>query len=110
MKLLFDQNLSFRLVKLVGDLFPESSHVSRHDLEPSPDYEVWQYARENGFVLVSRDSDMNEFGMLHGFPPYIVWIRRGNCSTDEIAEILRKNTSSILDMPNSDAGGIIELL
>lgn len=109
MKLLFDQNLSFRLVNFIADLFPESSHVSRHDLESSSDFEVWEFARRNDFAVVSKDSDMNEFGMIHGFPPYIVWIRRGNCSTDGVAEILRENASAILDLPNAEGGGIIEL-
>jgi predicted nuclease of predicted toxin-antitoxin system len=109
MKLLFDQNLSFRLVKLIEDLFPDSSHVSYHALGSAPDFEVWDFARTNEFVLVSKDSDMHEFGMLHGFPPYIVWIRRGNCSTDEIATILHGSAGMIRDLPGSVDSGILEL-
>jgi len=108
-KLLLDQNLSYRLISLPGDLFPESSHVARHDLERAEDFVVWEFARDNGFIAVSKDSDLNKIGMIHGFPPYQVWIRRGNCSTAEIEALLRTNAEDIRKLPNSESGGILEL-
>lgn len=80
MKLLLDQNLSHRLVARIEDLYPESSHVSYHNLDTAPDEHVWAFARDNGYTIVSKDSDLSEISLVHGFPPSVIWIRRGNCS------------------------------
>ena len=81
MKLLFDENLSPRLVAALADLFPESAHVDRLGMGGEPDPVIWEYAKCHGFVLVSKDSDFHERSLLYGHPPKVVWIRRGNCST-----------------------------
>lgn len=60
MKLLFDQNLSPRLPQVLADLYPESSHVSFHALDQASDYAVWEFARQEGFTLVSKDTDFND--------------------------------------------------
>lgn len=58
MKLLFDQNLSFKLAKKLGDIFPGSSQVKLLGLDQADDAEIWEYARVNGFVLVTQDSEL----------------------------------------------------
>jgi predicted nuclease of predicted toxin-antitoxin system len=50
-------------------------------MDQADDHEVWNYAQTNGFTIVTRDSDYNELLVLRGFPPKVIWIRRGNCST-----------------------------
>jgi predicted nuclease of predicted toxin-antitoxin system len=71
MKLLFDQNLSVRLVSRLSDVFPGSSHLSLVGLERGTDEMVWDFARDNGFILVSKDSDFNDLGVLRGSPPVV---------------------------------------
>jgi predicted nuclease of predicted toxin-antitoxin system len=88
-KLLFDQNLSFRLVDSLDDLFPGSCHVRSLGLDRSDDAAVWEYAKGNGFVLISKDSDFHQRSLVHGHPPKFIWIRAGNCSTAQIAELVR---------------------
>ena len=102
MKLLFDQNLSPRLKSRLTDLYPDSDHVSNLGLDQAHDNEVWEYARDNDFVIVSKDTDFSEMSVLRGYPPKVVWIRRGNCSTDEIESILRQD-NSLLDAFVSNA-------
>ena len=109
MKLLFDQNLSYRLVSALESEFPGSIHVAEVGLERATDVEVWEYARDNGLAITSKDSDPSDIAMMRGFPPSIVWIRRGNCSTDEIEHLLRENAESIQDVADSEGGGIIVL-
>ena len=106
MKLLFDQNLSHRLVDSLSDIFPESIHVKDVKLERSTDSEVWDYAKENNYIIVSKDSDFHQRSFLHGPPPKVIWINKGNCSTKsiltilktqfDIIEIFSKNKSSFL--------------
>jgi predicted nuclease of predicted toxin-antitoxin system len=109
MKLLFDHNLSPKLVNLLADLFPESIHVYILGMDRSIDYEVWAYAQSHGFTIVTRDSDYNEILILRGFPPKIIWIRRGNCSTGEVEAILRSHLQDIQALNNDSTLGILTL-
>ena len=95
MKLLFDQNLSPALVEALQDLFPGSSHTESLGLGKADDTRIWEYARNGGFTIVSKDADFPERGVLLGSPPKVIWIRRGNCSTADIAGILRRSASEI---------------
>ena len=78
MKLLFDENLSPRLVRLLSDLFPDSVHVRDVGLQSADDVVVWTYAKDNEMVICSKDSDMHQRSFLFGYPPKIVWVRLGN--------------------------------
>ena len=95
MKLLFDENLSPRLVRLLSDLFPDSAHVRDVGLQSADDLVVWTYAKENEMVICSKDSDMHQRSFLFGYPPKIVWVRLGNCSTSQVAELLRNKITTI---------------
>jgi len=94
-RLLLDENLSPRLVALLSDVFPQSAHVHDLGLGAADDEAIWRHAREHGFAIVTKDSDFHERSLLQGYPPKVVWIRRGNCSTDEIAAILRRHEADI---------------
>lgn len=98
MKLLFDENLSPRLVPALEDLFPGSAHVHEIGLGAADDKAVWEYAKTEGYVLVTKDADFNELSTLHGAPPQVVWVRRGNCTTSMIIELLRAQASAIRDL------------
>lgn len=89
MKLLFDQNLSHRLVQVLADVYPDAEHVRNIGLPAAPDTEVWDYAKGNGFIIVSKDSDFHQRSLLLGYPPKVIWIRLGNCSTQAVAQVLR---------------------
>ncbi|MFB2937834.1 DUF5615 family PIN-like protein [Aerosakkonemataceae cyanobacterium BLCC-F154] len=102
MKLLFDHNLSPRLVNRLADIFPNSNHQV-------PDREVWQYARDSNFIIVTKDADFNEIVILCGFPPKVIWIRRGNCSTGDIETILRTNFVDIQNFNQDQNLGIFTL-
>ncbi len=89
MKLLFDHHLSPRLVKSLADIYPDSNHVYRLGLDRAVDKDIWEYARREGFLIVTKDADFSDLCMLLGFPPKVVWIRRGNCKTSAVEAILR---------------------
>jgi predicted nuclease of predicted toxin-antitoxin system len=95
MKLLFDEKLSPKLVRLVVDLFPDSVHVRDVKLEAAADPIVWQYAQANDLIICSKDSDMHQRSFLFGFPPKVVWVRLGNCSTADVEQLLRKHFGAI---------------
>jgi predicted nuclease of predicted toxin-antitoxin system len=94
-KLLFDQNLSPRLVNRLADIFPMSSRVQSLGLDTAPDGTLWTYARDHGYALVTKDEDFNALSVVHGFPPKVIWLQIGNCTTDEVEEILRVKHAEI---------------
>ena len=108
-KLLFDQNLSPKLVKHLADLYPNSDHLDLLGLGTAEDTLVWAYAKGNGFVVVTKDADFADLSVLRGFPPKVVWIRRGNCSTANIENLLRDHNSEIEDLATDLASGILTL-
>jgi predicted nuclease of predicted toxin-antitoxin system len=93
MKLLFDQNLSHRLVGLLAAEFPGSAHVRDLGMSASSDADVWAYAGANGFVIVSKDTDFQQRATLYGAPPKVIWVRLGNCSTAAVASLLQSRLS-----------------
>ena len=109
MKLLFDQNLSFRLVTFLDDLFPGSEHVRNVELASADDAVIWAYAQREGYTIVSKDSDFYQRSLVYGHPPKVVWIRRGNCSTATVAAILRAHHDDLVDFEGDAASSFLVL-
>jgi predicted nuclease of predicted toxin-antitoxin system len=110
LKLLFDHNLSPKLAQRLADHYPESAHVSTLGLDRARDYQVWTFAHENGFTIVTRDADYQDLITLEGFPPKVIWIRRGNCSTSEIEALLRDGRDALQTLAGDDNAGLLTLL
>jgi predicted nuclease of predicted toxin-antitoxin system len=79
----------------MADLFPDSAHVRDVGLKAVADRYIWEQAKDNGYVIVSKDSDFYQRSLLYGQPPKVIWIRRGNCSTGDIEKILRDHFDEI---------------
>lgn len=88
MKLLFDQNVSHKLVGMLAREFPGSLHVRDVGLRAGEDRQVWDHARKQGFVIVSKDTDFRELSYVEGFPPKTIWLDVGNAGTLAIGELL----------------------
>jgi len=108
-KLLFDQNLSPTLAQRLRDVFPHSTHVFHIGLDRSTDLDIWKLCHNEGFTIVSRDSDFSDLSMVLGFPPKVLWIRRANCSTQQIEEMLRTNLQAVLELADNPETGVLEL-
>jgi predicted nuclease of predicted toxin-antitoxin system len=109
MKLLFDQNVSPKLVSRLADLFPGSSHVQSIGLDCADDDRVWEYARLNGFAIVTKDEDYNNLSVLRGSPPKIIWLQTGNCTTAQIEAVFRARFADIEAFENDTSVGTIVL-
>ena len=107
--LLFDQNLSSRLVDRLADIYPNSVHVFSLGFGDAMDIDIWEFARDNDYMIVTKDADFSEFGIIKGFPPKSIWIRRGNCSTQDIENILRENFPAINELSADENLGILAL-
>ncbi len=109
MKLLLDQNLSFRLCQQMSDLLPGSNQVRMLGLAEADDETIWQYAKANGFTLVSQDVDFAEMAALLGPPPKVIWLRSGNRPTATIATLLRGYAGLIEAFEHDDSAACLEI-
>jgi predicted nuclease of predicted toxin-antitoxin system len=108
-KLLFDHNLSPRLVSRLEDLYPHASHTSLTGLDRATDNAVWLYAQAEDYVIVTKDVDFSDVSVLHGFPPKVIWIRLGNCTTSDLENALRRGHAAIVDFISDPTVGVLEL-
>jgi predicted nuclease of predicted toxin-antitoxin system len=102
MKLLFDQNTSFRILKKLPEGFENSKHVSEVGLDNSQDSAIWEYSKKNNFSIVTFDADFYDISIIKGHPPKIIWIRAGNLSTTQLIETLHKNFNNISAFLNEE--------
>jgi predicted nuclease of predicted toxin-antitoxin system len=109
MKLLFDENLSPKLVKLLSDLYPDSVHVRDVGLNRADDAIVWKYAQDYFLTICSKDSDMHQRSFVLGFPPKVIWVRLGNCSTTDVEELLRRHFTAIESFIADDYASFLTL-
>jgi len=102
LKLLFDANLSPKLVGLLKDLFPGSLHIFDTSLvRNTPDQAIWDYARDNNLTIVSADSDFVGIAKSKGAPPKVVRIEDCDFRTAEVEALLRRYSISIAEMEHS---------
>lgn len=109
MKLLFDQNISFRVVDKLIDIFPESAQVRILKLENATDLEIFEYARLNQYAIVTFDSDFCDLSAVKGYPPKIIWIRTGNTRTAELIDLLR-NKKDLIEIFLDEDYGCLEII
>lgn len=110
MKLLFDQNISHRLIVRIQDIFPKANHVRELGLENFADKQIWEYAKEHDFIIVTFDADFYDFSIVWGHPPKIVWIRTYIQTTRNIEELLRKYQNAMLAFQNDNDLTCLEIL
>jgi predicted nuclease of predicted toxin-antitoxin system len=110
MKLLFDENLSPKLPSLLAALFPGAVHVRECGLRGAADEEVWEYARANGFTIISKDSDFQQRSLLYGHPPKVIWLRVGNCTSHHLVQLVTQHAVAIRALHTDPLGSVLVLL
>lgn len=109
MKLLFDQNLSRKLVTRLVDLFPDTSHVQFQGLADASDSEIWEFAKAHDFCIVTQDADFADRSRLYGSPPKVIWLRCGNVPTSRVESILRLGVNAIQQLSDNFVLHCLEL-
>lgn len=109
MKLLLDQNLSRRLLPELGVFFPGSTQAALCGLDMAADSELWDYARQNDFAIVTKDTDFLELALLRGFPPRVLLLNLGNASNARVREVLMAQAAAIKEFLQSASQGILEI-
>jgi len=110
MKLLFDQNLSPLLVKKLADAFPGSTHTELVGLSRTDDRSIWEYCLQQGFIVVSKDNDFGFLAMQKGAPPKAIWLRLGNCTTDDVENAIRHGIDAIRTFEENAEAALLIIL
>lgn len=110
MKLLFDQNLSHRLPARLHDVFPDSAHVRAAEMDHAADEQIWEYAKANGYCIVSQDADFAERSCLYGAPPKVIWLRCGNQTPQQVENTLRRNVELIHELIQNASVHCLEIV
>lgn len=102
LKFLVDNNLSFKLVQPLSESFPGTKHVRETNGISADDITIWNYAKANNFIILTKDNDFDERSQLLGCPPKIVHLICGNKSTEKILDLLILNKTELLLFGESD--------
>jgi len=109
LRLLFDQNLSYRLCRRLADLFAGSEQAVRAGLAEADDVSIWTYAARHDLTIVTHDADFAELAALRGPPPKIIWLRCGNRPTDEIEKLIRARAPTIRSFIEDEWAACLEV-
>jgi predicted nuclease of predicted toxin-antitoxin system len=109
LKLLVDENLPPRLVHDLADLFPASAHVGTVGLGSTPDALIFEYAKTHGFAFLTKDKDFANLSLAWGAPPQVILLQAGNCSTDELVQLVRKNAIRFSEFENDGKRSLLIL-
>ena len=109
MKLLFDQNLSFKLCQRLASIYPGSVQVREIGMDQTGDLEIWNYARTQGFTIVTQDGDFSDLSLMRGWPPKVVWLRCGNQPTNFIKALLTTHAAAIFEFCYDPTFGVLEI-
>ena len=85
--LLFDQNISPKITRLVHLIYPGAVHIRSMGLEDASDTQIFEYARKKSLHIVTFDSDFADLSIVWGYPPKIIWLRTGNLTTLVISHL-----------------------
>ncbi len=110
MRLLFDENLSRKLVNRLSDLFPGSSHVATESLLQSPDRDLWEHAKAEGFAIVTADADFFELAATFGPPPKVIWPRGCDYPTSVAEQLIRRQAIRVAAFLRDEDQGVLVLI
>lgn len=109
MKLLFDENLSDRLVALLSADFPHSVHAYHVGLKGGRDEAIWQHAAQHNLIIVTKDRDYGNLSTLRGAPPKVILLRLGNGPAAGVAECLVRHKAQIAQLCSDPDATFLEL-
>ena len=107
MKLLLDENLSPKLAESLRAEYPQSVHVRSVGRRGADDSRIWEYARDHGLTIISKDNDFRQRSFLEGAPPKVVWLDVGNAGTSAVVELLRREQANLLMFGSDDESALL---
>jgi len=101
MRFLVDNQLPATLCRCLVKLGHESIHVLDVELDGSTDKQIWDYAVQQGYVIVSKDSDFFDLQLTQRKCTPVIWVRLGNCRTGYLCSVFERHISAIVEQLQS---------
>lgn len=109
MKLLFDEHISFRTVRSLLDIFPDSKHLKFFRMEEATDMQIWKFAASEGFAIVTKDDDFRQLSLTHGHPPKVIWLKAGNLKSRDLRGLFKEKSDVINEFVAAEEGSLLIL-
>tara|TARA_B100001093_G_C26662335_1_gene942414 strand:+ start:717 stop:1085 length:369 start_codon:yes stop_codon:yes gene_type:complete len=109
MRVLFDEHISFRLVRSLHDIFPEAKHVKYFNLENEDDERIWYFAKKEAFTIITKDDDFHQRSITFGAPPKVIWLKVGNTNRSELEQFIRSKSIEIRRFIEEDPESLLIL-
>ena len=106
-KILIDNNLSVLVKEVLKIKFPDSRHIADFQMSSASDTEIWELAREQSYIILTKDKDFYHRISVFGPPPKVIWITKGNCRNKEMLQLIRDHLDVIEDFAKSKEGLLI---
>jgi predicted nuclease of predicted toxin-antitoxin system len=110
MKLLFDQNISHRILNLISEVYPKANQVRGLKIENFSDKSIWEFAKKGGYTIVTFDSDFYNFSLVWGFPPKIIWLKTKNQTTKNVSNLILKHQETIQHFIENENLSCLEII
>ena len=101
-KLLLDENLSKKMIIRLTSAFSKVTHVAIEGFLNSFDRDIWDFAKKNHYVIVTKDYDFSDMSHLLGCPPKVIKLNCGNKPTGYICDALISKAAVIKQFTESD--------
>lgn len=107
--LLLDENLSPKLAARLDGEFPGTKHVLHVGLDNDDDSKIWEYAKCEGYTIVTKDRDYLDFSRKHGHPPKVILLSIGNCRLTVLETFLKQHQVEIIAFVDDQNSGLLQL-
>ena len=108
--ILVDNNLSYRVAKEIDYFFEGSKHVVNFNMdEHTEDIEIWKFAKEKGYTILTKDNDFETMSRFYGCPPKVVYLTCGNKTTSQVISILERSKNTIRLFLDNDENCLLYL-
>jgi len=109
-KLLLDENLSWRMIKQLKPFFAEVVHASELKIsQPADDISIWNYAKKYDFTIISKDDDFEKIVLLRKAPPKLIYLKTFNLSTKGLLDLIIENKEKLFEFISTEENDIFEL-
>jgi predicted nuclease of predicted toxin-antitoxin system len=96
-KLFLDENITYRVIRKITEYYPECKHATDVIKGKLSDKLIWDYAKENGYTIVTFDSDFSDLVSMNGCPPKVIWLRIGNTTNLNLINFFINKQEAIKD-------------
>lgn len=113
MKLLLDENVSYRVCKKLSNRYGDCQVAKRLNLLAKKDRLIWEHAKTDGSAIITFDEDFETLSQMRGWPPKVILLRPGNFTVEQTVNLLELNfevITAFLNETDLSGRGMLKLI